>query len=593
MCGRRELSSVRAVKVAPNRWASELAKERRVGAFETLGGRLQAFSPGDRLIFYILAGVFAFATLLGLYTIEQSLLVTIPTYGGTLVEGEIGSPRFINPLLAISDADRDLIALTYAGLMGLGGSGHLVPVLAESYEVSPDGKVYTFYLRESAKFSDGTPVTAEDVVFTVMRAQDPGLKSPEYADWSGISVTALDPKTVRFSLAKPYAPFLELAALGILPAHLWSGISNEAFPFSTLETAPVGAGPFKVVSISRDATGLVQSLTLAQNRHYALGRPYLDSIRMNFYAGADDLARALAGGAIESAYGAVLPSESSRGRTITEPYARVFGVFFNQHTNPVYARKEVTKALSLAVDRGALVTETLGGYATAIIGPVPPGSGVRATPVPAVSEPTREAATVLEDAGWDYDGNARIWKNASAKLSFESVTIRTSNVPELRSVARAVADNWERLGLSIAIELYEPGDLSQNVIRPRKYDALLYGEVIGRDQDLYAFWHSQERNDPGLNIALYANKTVDGLLEEARTNPDQNVRTADLQKIEDSIASEYPAAFLYAPDFVYTVPRGLEGVAFPQITTPSDRFATVASWYRRTDAVWPFFVPSK
>ena len=123
---------------------------------------------------------------------------------------------------------------------------------------------------------------------------------------------------------------------------------------------------------------------------------------------------------------------------------------------------------------------------------------------------------------------------------------------------------------------------------------LLFGEeIVGRSPDFYPFWHSSQRNDPGLNIALYANKTVDTLLEDARSNPDRKARIADLQKIESIIASEYPAAFLYAPDFVYAVPADLAGVTLTQITTPSDRFATVAKWYRKTDQVWPFFVPSK
>ena len=161
-------------------------------------------------------------------------------------------------------------------------------------------------------------------------------------------------------------------------------------------------------------------------------------------------------------------------------------------------------------------------------------------------------------------------------------------MPELKSVASAVKADWEKLGIPVAIELYESGDLSQNVIRARNYEALLYGMVIGRDQDLYAFWGSQERNDPGLNIALYANKTVDALLEDARSSTDEAKRSADLQKIEDIIAGEYPAAFIYAPDFIYAVPDDLQGVVLPQIIIPADRFATVASWYRTTDAVWPF-----
>ena len=288
-------------------------------------------------------------------------------------------------------------------------------------------------------------------------------------------------------------------------------------------------------------------------------------------------------GAEESAYD--VPTKGA----LTAPYARVFGVFFNPSEKQVYARTEVRKALSLALNRHTIVNTVLGGYATAIIGPVPPGKNVTPTEIPKSEDPTIAAAAVLHASGWIYDGSTRTWKNAGAKQTLDRITIRTSNVPELKNVASAVKANWERFGIPTDIELYEPGDLLQNVIRPRQYEALLYGMVIGRDQDLYAFWHSQARNDPGLNISLYANKTIDTLLEEMRGSANQKIRASDLQKIEDLIAAEYPAAFIYAPNFTYAVPNDLKGVALPQIITPSDRFATVASWYRVTDAVWPFF----
>ncbi|MBI2409784.1 peptide ABC transporter substrate-binding protein [Candidatus Kaiserbacteria bacterium] len=580
--------------VRPSRyelWRERLARPRSVPTFDSLTGRIQAFSPGDRLIWYALLGLLALASLSSLYALEQRLLVTVPAYGGTLVEGEVGSPRFINPLLGISDADRDLAALTYAGLMGPSGDGTLALVLAESYSISPDHKVYTFTIRKDAKFSDGSQVTAADIIFTVRKAQDPGLKSPEYADWAGVAVEAVNERTVRFVLSRPYAPFLSLTTLGILPARLWQNISDEEFPFSNLQTQPVGAGPFAIESISRDPSGLIGSVLLKANPRYVLGRPYLDSIRFNFYPRTEDLVTARASGAIESAYD--ISSNSGASQVLSAPYARVFAVFFNPSEKPVFARPEVREALSHALDRESIITGVLGGYATPIMGPVPPGAGIAQVPVPQAANPTSAGAQVLKKAGWIYDGDARIWKQSGGKLVLDGITIRTSNVPELKNVASAVKGEWEKLGIPVTIELYEPGDLSQNVIRPRKYQALLYGMVVGRDQDLYAFWASQERNDPGLNIALYANKTVDGLLEDARENADAVARIKDLQKIEDLIAADYPAAFIYAPNFTYTVPADLAGIALPQIVTPKDRFATVASWYRATDAVWPFLAPNR
>ncbi len=515
----------------------------------------------------------------------------MPADGGSITEGEVGNPRFVNPLLAISDSDRDLTMLTYAGLMGLDGSGNIVPVLASGYTVSADGKTYTFTIRDDAKFSDGTPVTAADVVFTVQKAQDPALKSPEYADWAGVAVSALDTHTVQFVLDKPYAPFLDDTTLGILPAHVWQSISDEEFPFSNLVVQPIGAGPFKVAGVSRDASGLITSYTLAANPDYVLGRPYLDSIRFVFYAEQTDLESALASGAVGSAYG--LPASRQASQALTAPYSRVFGVFFNPASNALFARPEVRKALSLVIDRDNIVNNVLGGYASAILGPVPPGSAINETPVPSYADPVAEAAGVLEAAGWTYNGDSRAWVNTSAKLSLGSLTLKTSNVPELKAVASAIKDDWEKLGVATDIELYEPGDLNQNVIRPRKYDALLFGMVIGRSEDLYAFWDSSQKADPGLNIADYANKTVDALLEDARQTGSAQARLSDLQGVESDISADYPAAFVYAPDFVYQIPAKLQGVKLPQISIPADRFANVANWYIRTQSVWPFLAPEK
>jgi len=569
----------------PLGWRDRLRRSWSIPLFVRLDARVRDFSSGDRFIFSVLAIAIASASLWSVYALEQRLLIEVPTYGGSLVEGEVGSPQFINPLLAISDADRDLAALTYAGLMGLSGKGSLVPVLAQSYSISDDGKTYTFVLRNNALFSNGTPVTADDVVFTIRKAQDPAIKSPEYADWSGVTALALDQRTVRLTLAKPYAPFLGLTTLGILPSRLWQNIASSEFPFHMLQTNPVGAGPFRVTTVTRDASGLIKSVSLSANEHYALGRPYLDSVRFNFYPRSEDLVSAVKAGAVESVYD--VPSS----KALKAPYARVFGVFWNPSENQVYARAEVRTALSIALNRHALIQSVFGGYATPIMGPVPPGGNVEQVPVPKSSNQTLDAAKVLQSAGWIYDGSQHLWRIASGKetQTLDRITLRTSNVPELKGVASAVKADWEKLGIPVDIELYEPGDLSQNVIRPRKFEALLYGMVIGRDQDLYAFWDSQERNDPGLNIASYANKTVDALLEDARSSTDERARADDLQKIEDMVAADYPAAFLYAPDFTYTVPSSLRGVVLPQIITPADRFAQVNGWYRVTDKVWPFF----
>lgn len=546
---------------------------------------LNSLPPSDRVIAYVLLGIIAFLGLMSLYALERSFLIEVPARGGTLTEGIVGFPRFVNPVLAISDTDKDLVALTFAGLMGHDSAGALVPVLAQEYTISEDGKVYTFVLRDGIKFSDGTPITADDVVFTIEKAQDAELKSPVYANWANIHVEAEDARTIRFTLPKAYTPFLEDTTLGILPAHLWRDVSNEEFAFSPLMTNPVGAGPFKVSGFTREKNGTISTYTLKAFDGFALSRPYLDGITVKFFKDEDELFEALQKKQVESAYGTPDPT------ALRVPYARTFGIFFNATENKALESLAVRKALSLALDREAIVQDVLGGFATPIMGPVPPGSGVLLTSVPNAEGNVEEASRILTDAGWVYDEEGRVWKNDKEKRELR-LTLRTANVPELKLVAQKAQEDFARLGVPTALEVFEPSALTQEVIRPRKYEALLFGMVVGQERDLYAFWHSGERSDPGLNIALYSNKTVDALLEKIRTVEDPSERMEGLATIEREIASDYPAVFTHTPEFTYTLPKELRGVSLTQVASPSDRFMDVHSWYLKSEAVWPFFYKS-
>lgn len=551
-------------------------------AIPTYRSYFQTLSPGDKAVFLLLLGIGIFLVLASLYALERQFLVEVPAYGGSIREGVVGTPRFVNPLLALSDADRDLTALTYAGLMGHDKNGALTPLLAERYEISPDQKTYTFTLRKKVVFHDGTPITAEDVVFTVEKAQDASLKSPQYADWANIRVEAVDARTVRFTLPKPYGPFLEDTTLGILPSHLWRKVGNEAFPFSPYTEKPVGAGPFKVERVERDANGVVQSYTLRAFSGYATGRPYLDSIKILFFKSEEEIKKAYADGRIESVHSIVTPHAKS------VPYTRVFGVFFNTSKNPALARSEVREALSIAVDRNALVRDVLGGYGVPAYGPVPP-SMLYASSTPVEKRTVEDARALLQKNGWKYDEQEHVWKNAKAKLTL-TLTLKTSNVPELKAIADAIKSNGETLGVPIALELYTPAALVSDVLRPRNYDALLFGMVIGRDRDLFAFWDSSQRTDPGLNISLYANRKADALLETIRSRALETENQKDLVVLNSLIAAEYPAVFTHAPTFLYTLPPDVRGVVLNHIAAPTDRFLTVASWYRKSEMVWPAFV---
>lgn len=539
--------------------------------------------PSDKAIAGALTLLVIFAFASGLAALVRHFQIPVPAYGGTLSEGVVGSPRFANPLLASTDADRTLTTLTYAGLMGHAADGSLAPVLAQSYTVSPSGTVYTFTLRPNAKFSDGTPVTADDVAYTVQKAQDPALKSPEYSDWANVRVEAVDAQTVRFTLPKPYAPFLQDATLGILPKHLWQNVSDEQFAFSSYNTHPIGAGPFVVSSLKQASDGTFTSYSLSSFKAFALGRPYLSHVNLFFYASQNELAAAYAKGKVGSAYG--IPKPDAR----SAPYTRVFAVFFNSANNPALKDLGVRKALSLAVDRTALTKEMLGGYATALNGPLPSGSGVSPVPLPNDATRLADAKAALTSAGYTYDEAAHTWSKGKNGQTL-TMTLTTSNVPELKAVAGQIQKDWQTLGVPTDVQLYDPAALAQSVIQPRKYGALLFGEVVGTSPDLYAFWSSTERAAPGLNIANYQNTDVDTLLAQARTQSDTASRNSTLAEAQQMIAADYPAAFLYSPDFVYDVQSGIQGIKLSSVSSPADRFWGVWGWYRYTEYVWPIFV---
>lgn len=545
-------------------------------------GRFVSSLPaGDKTIASALALFIIIASASGLIALTRHFQVAVPAYGGTLSEGVVGSPRFANPLLASSDADRTLTTLTYSGLMGHAADGSLVPVLAESYTVSPAGTVYTFTLRPNATFSDGTGVTADDITYTIKKAQDPALKSPEYSDWANVKAEAVDARTVRFTLPQPYAPFLEDATLGILPQHLWQNVSDDQFAFSTYNMHPIGAGPFVLSSMTQAANGTIKNSSLSANAHFALGRPYLSQINLSFYGTQDELTAAYVKGKVDGAYG--VPGKNA----LVAPYARVFAVFFNSSSSPALKDLGVRKALSLAVDRSTLTKQMLGGYAAPINGPLPAGNGV--TPVPLPNEATRltDAQNALAAAGYKYDSTAHTWSKKGQTLT---VAIATSNVPELRAVAGQIQIDWQSLGVPTDIQYYDPAALAQSVIAPRKYGALLFGEVIGTTPDLYAFWSGSERASPGLNIANYSNPNVDTLLSQARSQSNVQVRNEVLGEAAQKIFDDYPAAFLYSPDFVYDVQPGIRGITLSSVSSPADRFWGVWDWYRYTEYVWPIFV---
>lgn len=593
-------------KSVPSGWGSRLMEERFSNYLSTLESALRRFTPGERLALYLLATLLSLSTLVLLANVNAAASVIVPSRGGSLTEGETGPARFLNPLLATSQADQDIAALVYSGLVRALPDGSVVPDLAQSYTISPDGRIYIFKLRPDVTFHDGSKVTAADILYTIAQAQDPSINSPRRADWTGVRVSSPDAATIVFTLPHAYAPFIDNATLGILPRALWQNVSAEEFPFSPLNTHPVGSGPYEISKVATDSTGSASRYDLAPFPRYALGEPYLSRISFVFFPSEEEMIKALNTGQVGGVAGisahALTNLKRSDVSVAEVPLPRTFGVFFNQSHNPVLADNAVRAALEAAVDKQAIVAHSLAGRGAVLSGPIPPGLLGNASP--AMPTPLRNATAsatkpsnaalasnaraILQKGGWTFDQTAGKWMKNKKALTF---TLITADQPELVATAKALAADWKAVGINASVQVYPLAQLNTNIIRPRNYDALLFGEVVGPELDLYAFWHSSQRSDPGLNLALYANSKTDALLSQARATKDKTARNKLYEQFASTLAKDDPAIFLYAPDFLYLVPDTIRGVSLGALAIPADRFANVYEWYTDTEYVWSIFAP--
>ncbi len=531
----------------------------------------------------------------------------MPMAGGSYTEGVVGFARFINPTLAFSDADKDMIALVYSGLLKASPEGKLVANLADSWTISDDELSYDVKLKSGLTFHDNSPLTADDVVFTIEKMKDPAVKSPKADIWNGVRVEKVSDTEVKFTLQKPYAAFLENLTFGILPKHVWKDVDAQGFDVHILNREPIGSGPYMVKKTEVDASGIYQSYTLSAFKNYALKTPYIDTITVKFFKNEDDAVAAYKAGDIDG-LGGVSPEKATELQKdgysiVSTSLPRVFALFLNQSSAPVLTNKEARKALNESIDREHVISEVLQGWGSPESGPIPlnlqsqPALGMSTSTRESMNEKIVAAQKILTDKGWKLgEDNIFIKETKSGKKTETqrlSFSISTSNIPELKKTAEILKDTWTKLGADVSVQIFEPSDLTQKVIRPRKYDSLLFGNVIGRDLDIYPFWHSSERNDPGLNIALYTNLKADKALETLRNTSDESKRQAAFDTFRNEVSTDIPAIFLYSPGYIYATNKYVQNIQLQNMTSISERFMNIDKWYMHTERIWKIFVQDK
>ncbi len=518
----------------------------------------------------------------GLSTVAQA------DYGGTYIEGIAGAPNIVNPLFnQFNPVDRDLSALIFNGLARADERGVIKPDLASGWDISPDGLIYTFTLRSDVTWSDGAPFSAADVVYTVQTIQSsdyPGLTDIASL-WRTVAITEVNPTTVRLQLSEPFAPFLDYATIGILPSHLLQDISAADLPTAQFSRQPIGTGPFVLDELTADHA------TLSPNPRYYGSRPYLGSLQFIFYPDHESLLTAYERGEIEG-ISQVTPELLARARALpalelqSAQLAGMTLVFFNT-AKPLFQDKLVRQALLYGMDRQKIIDGILQGQGILGSGPILPNSWAYDESVKKYPYDPQRAAELLAQAGWQDTNDDGVRAKNGEPLAFSIVT--NTDDPLRARIAQQLADDWKKIGVAVDVELMPAPALVQEALRPRKFDAVLFGVTqLPADPDPYALWHSTQtpdKSEAGQNYSGWENPEADDLLQEARRTADSAQRAELYRQFQTLFMQDVPAAILYYPVYTYGIDRRLHGVQLAPLLDASDRFRNISQWYINTRRV--------
>lgn len=549
-------------------------KHKLTSVRDTLKKIYKSFSPERTLVLYILIGFSLCFFFSALIVFNKRFLVSVPSYGGEIHEGVLGTTRFVNPVLASSEQDKDLTALVFSGLTKKNKDGAVILDMAKTITESDDGLKFNVVLKDDAYFHDGESVTSDDVIYTIALVQNPLLKSPKYIEWEGVTVEKNSDKELTFILKKPFPLFIETLSLGILPKHVWKNLAEDQISLSDINIHAIGSGPFYIKKVTTES-GIPTVFFLRAHKQYTLGRPYIETIVLSSYQNEKYLLKAFQDGDIERIHG-VSPEKIndlsvSSDKVKTSLLPRTFAIFFNPNKESSLADRSTREALQLAINKQEIVEKVLLKYGKVTDSPYP----FDATATSSEYNPEKAKEILIKN---------KILKTSSSTLE---LTLATANTDEMKKVAEMIKGYWSAIGVNATISIYDVSDLNQNIIKDRDFQVLLFGAITESPSDLYAFWHSSQRLYPGLNISNYVSKNLDENLDILRSEKDELLRNEAYAAVRKEFTEEVPGIFLFAPSLIYITNDKVNSQLPLYSYDNSSRFMLIENWYRYSNKVWP------
>jgi peptide/nickel transport system substrate-binding protein len=509
-----------------------------------------------------------------------------PASGGTYTEALVGSFSRLNPLLDLNNSpDRDIDRLIFSSLIHFDSSGIPHADLAESWAVSSDGTIYNFTIRANANWQDGTPVTSDDVIFTLnlLHSQYSAYSADVRSLWDSVQITRLDDKNIKFVLSEPFVPFLDYLTFGVLPKHLLENSPADQLTNSSFNLAPIGSGPYQLDHLIIE-NGHVAGVALTVSKTYYGSTSHIDQIVFRYFptpAAAMDAYRQGDVQGISQLTADILPG------ALTDPSMSVYSsrlprltiVLLNLKNNavPFFQDRNIRHALMSGLNRQWMVDNLLSGQAIIANSPILNGTWAYYDGVQHSVFDTDAAAAALNAAGYVLPPSGTVRAKDKVSLSFTMVYPDDSLHTQL---ARAIQQNWAAIGVDVKIQPVSYDSLMTEYLASRNYQVALVDLDMARtyDPDPYPFWDQAEVTG-GQNYSQWDDRTASEYIEAARVNSDPNVRLRLYRNFQVIFARELPALPLYYPIYSYGVDQRVQGIQVAPLFEPSDRFNNIVDWY--------------
>jgi len=563
--------------------------------------------------------------------------INTPATGGTYREGIVGTPQHLNPLYSsLSAVDAAASKLVFSSIMRYNNEGKLVNDIATELSTDEKETTYTVAIRSDVKFHDGTPLTANDIAFTIERIKNEESKSPLRQQLFNVATEVINDHKLTITLEDPFEQFRELLTFGILPQHVWNDIEPKDMSASPLNIKPIGSGPYVFEELSTDDVEGISTIRMIRNENFYRTPPHISAIEIKAAATNNQVLDLFLKQEIDGL--AALSAEESnrlgekRANQYTFAAPEYTGIFFNQLLNVSLKKQTVRDALSYAIDKQKIVDETLAGRAQVAHSPFIEGmpgyiEGEHTTDI-------EKAVHMLDDDNWERVSREEFltakveeiledW-TAQYKETHEEAEPAEEEVEQARSgftettgatldalqpyfrkrnntylevnlshvdtddataIAHSVKAAWRSLGVHVTLTPIPGSLLERETLKSHAYEALLVGVVLSTNPDPYPLWYDAG-NESRATLARFIDRRLDDLLEASRNTKDKKKKADLYTQFQEFIIKNKPAIILYNPTYHYAVHPKVMGITEGRIITPVDRFADIEKWYIKSKKKW-------